>query len=89
MSSKYIYILINDGNHPFYVGATKIPKTRESQHRKRFNHFTIKLITGLIEEWVEVERATIAEYEAKGLKLKNISEAGQNKYFCNYKSRRK
>lgn len=89
--ATFIYHLERNGN-PFYVGKTKAPQTRASQHRTAFGKdITLTVICSCSNKDADkLERKYIREYLEKGITLENRAlyepiEKG-NKYNFDFKS---
>lgn len=71
---NYIYVLIDPvTNEVVYVGRTKMPERRKTNHTIKNTEFEI------IEEttdWVESEKFWISYFKFLGAKLKNVSPGG-------------
>ena len=69
---RYIYMLTQN-DIPFYIGKTKRPKIRQSEHRRKYTGCLLEIIDIVpVEEWKFWERHYISLYRSWGFILKNI-----------------
>lgn len=84
---KYVYSITKD-NRIIYIGATRSPKSRLNEHKKRFViDITLTILHEPAPDWIHLKKQAILTHCSQH--LQNKATTPPTLLFCAYKKRRR